>query len=1306
MAIQDGDILSALQAVKSNTSKISQTLSDLSGKDIHQIQQDLSTLVRISQGTRRTEESVRFQRERDERDRDRQSRRNEYAYRSEYQRQSQGTVRQATSFSRKSRSSFASSFDGVVDEFLSNFSKGMSEQLKKSLAGSPVQKQIKGYIKKFADDLGIEVSQIPSELGKELGKYVIQNTQFGRRISSAVQGIQDKILSSVINNVKQRTASSSQGGPSFQDIYNQFVENYRRTHNAPRGARVQQAPDDQWFGGAASRAVSSSDSYMSVLQQINEAVFEILQHLDSSAAGRFGRQAQDATRQRSSNATEVSTTQQSEFDFDGDGFNNLRNRAQGIYNKLPNNLKSKIASKFGGKFGNLFGSNFGSIFEGLGSVGGGSAASTSTAIAPASSGAGTALAGSGGGAALASGAGGGGALAGGAGGGAMAGGAAAAGPYALLAIAAIYVLSKKLEQLSEAFTPAIQGIQKFSSSIKLIKNRFWESQKEMLKEEQKRIEADIKTMAETPFKIMSDAAQKWYDAWDNQLKTIGQVQGYTKSDVQTLFSSYAGRLRAEGLGNAISAADISSNLGSVLKAGLSGKIAEEFAYQATLLNNAIPNQDFFGYADTYGQIVGNAIANGMDESSAIQEANSQLQQFASNLLYAGRSISNGITTGLKDGSKLFSESVKIATAARIGDSSQISGVLTSVAAEVSAVAPDLASDIVSNVVQAAVGGNKNDLVALRSMAGIGASNTAFIQALAANPQQVFATLFTNLANMQKMNADNYMEVAESLSETFGISASAFARIDFGVLAQAISAMQINQSALSENLGLLKSGETTPSPEALRMQQINQMILDEGLAYVLDNEAARQIQQHMWDQELANEIMEREYSVDFAGSAKEMVEGILETVHNILKAGNPFSWLGDLFSMGATAEEFDAQTGDLQTILERGKVGSGNAASFRNLTTYDGASLDSVPTLMNMMGLMSRYESVHGALNIFNAFTEQSGFGLFRLGSQLINSIETQIQNELASNSQSSVNSKYSWGFIGKSLANAIASTPIAPGISGSIMASSNDAVRKKQADTMNKLLGSMNEAVQANKSYDQWKSEATTQYKISDFKQALSGVGLTEEEVKGQFEAQESQKVSKHKFEREKVEDEFWEKSIKYYDISFPEFANSQLSKMDTQIDLQTEIRNELMNFHVDSNAWWSIWVNTAWRKEWIDTAWRKEWIGTNWVNKFLSYWTDIYVKFDTYSKSTHNAYKAIDKVKDENKKKESGDAVLALAKALTDNTADLKDPTIQSNALLAQILIVVEAILQAENTSGGASLQTSLSALGLGLTTSDTSTT
>ena len=95
-------------------------------------------------------------------------------------------------------------------------------------------------------------------------------------------------------------------------------------------------------------------------------------------------------------------------------------------------------------------------------------------------------------------------------------------------------------------------------------------------------------------------------------------------------------------------------------------------------------------------------------------------------------------------------------------------------------------------------------------------------------------------------------------------------------------MNFSFSLKYQNLNLLKSGQTTPGPEALRAQQINKMILDEGLAYVLDNEAARAIQQHMWDQELANEIMERQYSVDLAGSAKEAIQGIFEAIHNILK----------------------------------------------------------------------------------------------------------------------------------------------------------------------------------------------------------------------------------------------------------------------------------------------------------------------------------------------------------------------------------------------------------------------------------------
>lgn len=73
--------------------------------------------------------------------------------------------------------------------------------------------------------------------------------------------------------------------------------------------------------------------------------------------------------------------------------------------------------------------------------------------------------------------------------------------------------------------------------------------------------------------------------------------------------------------------------------------------------------------------------------------------------------------------------------------------------------------------------------------------------------------------------------------------------------------------------LLASGETTSSAESQRLQQINEYMIDQGLAYVLDNESARLIQQHMWDQEIAEQLQEATYSVDFAGGALELITTI-------------------------------------------------------------------------------------------------------------------------------------------------------------------------------------------------------------------------------------------------------------------------------------------------------------------------------------------------------------------------------------------------------------------------------------------------
>ena len=1201
MAITDGDILSALSELKVDTSKISQSLSTMSERDLHQIQQDLNTLVRLSQGTQRSAESGRFQRERDDRARARQA-------------QSQGSVKSSFSAFKSSRVR-SSSYDGIVDEFLDNIGKGLEDELKKSFADSPISRQIKGYLKKFADDLGIEVSQIPSALGQELGKQLLKNTQLGQGFTSVIQNIQNSIFNSVSNAVKRGASRYAQrtGRNSYQDVYTDFVESFRRNRGASSSSN------------AAAAARSTASNF------VGNAV--------SSAAG-------------SAEGNVVAT--------------NVMRRAMGAaVPLLPAGGSSAVPLLAAGE----------------------SAAPLATALPQ----------------------------------------------LAVAALAATVVIDK----LSESFGPATEGIKKFTDSAKKVSNRYYESQKQLIKEEQDRIKADIEVMVKLPFDIMTEAAQKWYDAWDNNLKKIGQVQGYTKADVQTLFESYATRLRSEGLGNVISAADISTNLGQVIGSGLAGKVAEEFAYQATLLGNAIPNQDFFSYADTYGQIVGNAVAKGMSQDAALKEANKQLQQHASNLLYAGRNISDGMVSALKDGSSLFADAVKIANTARTGESTRISAVLTAAAAEVSAIAPDLASDLISNIVQAAVGGNNSDLVALRSLAGIGASNTAFIQALAQNPQQVFTALFSNLANMQNLDRNNYMEVAESLSQTFGISASALARIDFRALAQAISDMQVNNAALSENMKLLKSGQTTPTAEAMRMQKINEMMLDEGLAYVLDNEAARAIQQHMWDQERANEMMEHMYSVDFAGSAKEMIQGIFETVHNIINFLNPFSWIGNIVNLAATGQEYGTQLVDLQTILAASKVGSGNLNSLYALSNYNGAIMNNVPSLLNMLGFLSSYDAAHANLSAFNTFWDGTLYGRSQQELQASGLLSSGVLNSLITK-QSDIDSKYRWGFVSKSLANAIAATPMGTGASfANIATTSNTAIQQKQVDTMNQLLASMNDAISTDEdkrmSYDTWRAQAMKTYKIKDFGTALSEVGLTEAEVRSQFESKEAQQAARYEHDRDVQEDEFWKQAITYYTDTFPiQFMAPQLAKMDEQIQLQSDILSQLEAFYQDwdvkwlQQAWSNDWLNDAWKTQWLETQWSGKWIENawntkwisnawktqwlekswkswykdSWTDSFLLAWRDKYVEYTTYTKATRDAYDAITRVKNEDKKKQSGDAVLALAKALTSNKADLKDPQVQTNALLSQILIVIEAILQAENTSGGASLATSLSALGLGLTT------
>ena len=834
--------------------------------------------------------------------------------------------------------------------------------------------------------------------------------------------------------------------------------------------------------------------------------------------------------------------------------------------------------------------------------------------------------------------------------GGLASAASAACPYILAAVVAI-------ELLSDAVGPAVQGFKELWKSMKASANRYNDSRKKMIENEEERLRKDVETLVSEPFEILKAAAQNLYDTWDKNIQKINATQGYTKEDLQDLMASYAERIRSEGLTRYVSGADITQNLAKVIDAGLSGLVAEEFAYQATKLNAAVPTQDFFSYAETYASIAATAIKNGKSEAEAISYANQQMELFASNVLYASRQLSGGFSTGLKDASELFKQSVQITQAAKGGNPSQLSGVLTSVAAITGSIAPDLATSITDAIVKAATGGNSSEIVALRSLAGINAGNTEFLRVLVSNPQKIFSNLFTNLAKMQNMSNDNFMEVAEGLSSVFGLSMDAFARIDFNYLADAINKMSVNTASLEENMSLLKAGETTTTAEQLRMQQINEYMINEGLAYVLDNEAARAIQQHMWDEQIANELMEAQYAVDLQGSALTFLEGIRETIDNILTILNPFRLFKKLIDLVGTAAEGSGQRADVASILNAGKIGQGNMQDFYNLTTT-GVDLDITPNLAELLTGKSYYSRASSIRTGARNFVDLTSTFMNPLGQILYDAADRQAIDFSSTGSYAgSPSSSYKWGTVSKSTASLLsqATSSYNDSIQSLSYTSSVTPDQATQESTNNsvlkanfeKMLESVESVVSSGGSYEDWVKTAG-QFKISDFNDAIDQLGYTESQLKGYFQNAQVEEGAKMEDERKKREEDFW-KNTQDYELQL--------------IDLSTA-GNKILNYILDTNR------------------------------AFKKSFEDYFVNHVFYS----NAYDHSDVVRIQKEEQyKASDAITALAEALT-GASDLTDPTIQTNALLSQILIVVQAMLNQNNTTGKLSLVDTLSGMGLGL--------
>lgn len=889
----------------------------------------------------------------------------------------------------------------------------------------------------------------------------------------------------------------------------------------------------------------------------------------------------------------------------------------------------------------------------------------------------------------------------------------AIGPKGLLLAAAI-------EKVTDAFGPLIDGFKEFMTALKDASERDEKSRKENIKYAKQRMMEDMETLIKEPFNILKAAAEEVYSAWDNTLRVISATQGYTKSDVQDLMSVFAERLRKEGLTDVVSGTNIIENLSRVLQAGLSGKVAEEFAYQASVLQAAYPTQDFFQYAEQYSSIAANAIKNGKSQNAAIALATKELKAFANNTLYASRELAGGFSTGLKDASTLYAQAVKIAQAARIESPSEIAGVFTSVAATVGAIAPDLATSITDAVYSAAVGGNSSQLVALRSLAGVNASNTEFLQALAKNPQKIFATLFENLANMYMQSSDAYMEKAEGYAELFGLSAEAFQRVDFKYLADAINNMNTSSGALAENMEMLQSGQTTLTQEQLKNREINKYMIDEGLSYVLDNEAARSIQEHMWNEQIARDMMEATYGIELKGKSLSLLETIRTSVGKVLNFLNPLSWFKKIDNITASSREAEAISADVSQILELGKVGKGNALAYQRLTTR-GIDLGLATPLVNMLGGQSAYQ-------IESARTKsmQSLANPLQLSSA--STMYNQLMQLYSSSAASGPKSKYAWSQVSKTQGTARTSFASMQTQVEAAQAAESAATQAAQSNVTSKIEQMLSQSYLdkylGERTYQDWAASAKS-LGIADFAAAIEEAGYTEAQLQDYFESKEMEKGTQELARQQQKEENFWDTSMKFYTEDFPEdFRDPMFEKIDQIITNQTNWSTQFANFDVrhmgkfdyandklnlieavDRNLRdrWNTWAGALTDNTWaayFKTS-NKFWGENGAFQKFLTSFTDYFITHKIYDEALGGSkyYDRIKKVQAA-EKSESGDAIYELADTLTKNTTELKDPTVQTNALLAQILQVVSAIMNQNNESVGTiSLAETLSALSLGMT-------
>ena len=706
-------------------------------------------------------------------------------------------------------------------------------------------------------------------------------------------------------------------------------------------------------------------------------------------------------------------------------------------------------------------------------------------------------------------------------------------------------------------------------------------------------------------------------------------------------------------------------------------------------------------------------------------------------MYASRGLTGGYGTSLKSAETTYSAAVKISQAAKSSNINQIASSLLAIQGYVGAIAPDLSSSLVEKIYQIAVGGNAQDIVALRSLAGINASNTEFLKAFARDPQSILSTMFSNLGTMFKDSSDAYMEKAEGYASLFGLSAEALQRIDFNSLANAIQQMNVNSDALSQNVKLLKEGQTTTTADQLKIEQINKYMIEEGLAYVIDNEAAQLIQQHMWDEQMKRDLIEAEYGVNLIGSAASLLQKIATGIDNIIGIINPAHWFAGPAEIIQSVVEGQDLKADIASVLKAGVVGTGKASDYYNLVTR-GTDLNLTKSLVELLGGESKYgstksklqqvlSSIIGDANIFSGLLEMAKT---KISSKLGSTTRQSISGAIHSGSGGSFgvssaygfegstvlpSSQYTWGSISKTTAEFASSllSQTTGKVSTDLVSNVENAVSTSTAivsEKFKKLLSGdyiKQEFVKKGKTFQDWRTAAVSQG-ITDVDKALQDAGYDPKAVEAYYQTKEAEVGMAEKAVDRDLQNDYFQNGIQFFNLRFWDEYSSPVknnlstitSKFDDLIALQTDWKSSqksqldaIANNQVD----WQEYFNTSW----IETAWRNEFTGESGL--FTKFFNEFVNKFVTHTYYDASGYKYSD-VTDIQRREdaEKGSAVYALADALTGNLVDLKDPQVQTNAILAQILVVVSAIMnQNNNVASTVSLSDALSGLALGLTSS-----